>query len=249
MEKEAYRITFNTKVGTIAAKSQPLLGSLQDVLEELRDDVQPLMEDMAPNLEPTCIHLEEAIRSLSGMLKEPNPVNSTEPVLDIDSREVVKDKLLPLYDSVDDLVFQLRFNIQPELNGFHWKTEKCCVLAEALQREFVRLLGIPEPARLPISAKIIDAEWETFPYGVAVNRVSGAAFAFNRDYFVLPGSPDPAVVKDYKDNSTDYSLGSAKGRGRYKPEIRDESQWDTYWIHPGKYPRFKNTFYDRSIYE
>ncbi len=245
--------TFGSKIGNNVAELNHSLDSLLEIVYRLRNEIQPVMEDEAPNLEPACIFAELAIDSLSGMLTRygitPNPIYAREPALDMDSRELVKDSLLPLTEYVNEIPSQLRTNIQPELGGAGWKMEKSCILSEALQTEFRRLLGVDETDRHHLSARCSEVDRETFAYGVAVNRVSGAAYAFNRDYFVLPNTPYPAVVLDYKENGKDRSFGLARGEGRYKPEIEDETQWDTYWIHPGKYPIFKNANYDRSKYK
>lgn len=89
---------------------------------------------------------------------------------------------------------------------------------------------------------------ETWIYGVVVNRVTGTAYAFNRDYLVLPKKPDASLVDEYRRRPSHFSLGCAIGDGRFRPEIDSEALWDTYWFPARKEPQYCNTDYNKAWY-
>lgn len=88
----------------------------------------------------------------------------------------------------------------------------------------------------------------SWTYGVVVNRETGEAYTFNRDYLALEARPDNLTVERFIRESDYSKVGRAFGMGRFRPEIGDESPWTTYWFPEDKMPLFFNSTYDQAYF-
>jgi hypothetical protein len=92
--------------------------------------------------------------------------------------------------------------------------------------------------------------YEKTIYGFSVNNKTGQNYCFNRDYWVLPIHLPDVAIKALISRSK-YSPGGAPGHGRFKPEIKDDNLWSTYfvWRDCDESYSSKSKAYDKSIYE
>ena len=92
--------------------------------------------------------------------------------------------------------------------------------------------------------------YEKTIYGFSVNNKTGQNYCFNRDYLVLPIFLPDIAIKALISQSK-HSPGGAPGHGRFKPEIKNDNLWSTYFVRRDcdKPYSSKSMAYDKSIYE